>query len=240
MSVSRLGPYVVSFAALLALSCAVARANPGVGAHGTTTRNLSNGVTECHLDSSILHASIDQWQPNVAVIFDLIGSDDKVLAHEWAIANSSSLEVPLLWSSSGFNKGISKVVCREVTHDPDAMPDPQDGFECRDADWMHVDEGPTGDFMAVMWGESWIVARAATSYASMISGVRGSAPYFFGVSLDGSPPKSWNLIEGRESFSLGFFGLSPGKHSLTLGTREPGLPVAQSNLFPLDRFCVTL
>jgi hypothetical protein len=238
---SRRVPSTVTLVGLLS----VALGSPGLAQARAIPAADQIASVKCSVNQGLLRAEVPDSPDGSykgAIIFSLIDREGRSLAREWTPQIAAETVAPLLWSVASFNKKVDHVECKVVPASADLNGSGEVPIHlCKDPRTLQVDEGPTGRFLALMWGTNWAVAVASTGYTGMISGAKIDASgSFFGYSLDNAQPTNWLLAKDNETISAAWFGLGPGQHTIELGTRDVASPESQSVFFPLDQVCVTL
>jgi hypothetical protein len=179
--------------------------------------NAPPGDAACYVDGALLRGSAADSAAGSVIVFSLFDAHGSILGYESAPRAVPPVTVPLLLQHAG----VRRVSCRTVLADRSTV------CMCGDPPLTHVDVGDSGTILAIAWGKSWAMVTASTSRVGMMSGTSADADGdVFGFSSDDAAP-AWQIAQGYTPLTFAVFGLTPGRHCITLVTRD----------IALDRVC---
>ncbi len=157
------------------------------------------------------------------VVFGLYDDKGEEIGKQVIPLYSQSASAELMITPIGFTAPVAKAKC--LADSPVKR--------CADPDWS-VDEGLVISLAGMVIGPDFAIATVGARYRRPASTAQlATDGGIAGFQLDKAPPLWSAFFNSEQDTSQAFFSLSPGEHTLTLGSRDP----ASGDLVPQDRLC---
>jgi hypothetical protein len=192
----------------------------------TPPNNAASGVDSgCGISGGTLTMLATDNESDFAA-FSLLDAHGDEVARQYIPMFNTDASAELMLTPVGFgpNASVASVQCLADSN----------LRRCADAKWQAIDQGVGVSISGVLIGLDWAVVSIKGHYVNVASPIAGSIDgASIGFQFDNDPVRWSSFYDSQTEASQAFYGIKPGKHTITIGWRDP----EREALTPEDRLC---
>jgi hypothetical protein len=156
--------------------------------------------------------------------FALLDAQGRQLAQQFIPTYSQDASAELMMMPIGFSTEVATVKCLADSS----------VRRCADPAWPPLETGVGISIAGVLLAPDWAIVSIKGRYVNVASPIAGSIDgASLGFQLDDDPIRWSSLYDSQTEASQAFFGIKPGDHRITLGSRD----AATGSFLAQDRLC---